>query len=62
MDKSIIDIHVDDFGISRNASKDILDMIRLNKVNSISIIPNFSCFMDCMKELNAYLNENQEIM
>lgn len=60
MDKSIIDIHVDDFGISRNASKDILDMIRLNKVNSISVIPNFSCFMDCMKELKVYLNENQE--
>ncbi|MDD3665035.1 MAG: ChbG/HpnK family deacetylase [Bacteroidales bacterium] len=58
MENQKIDIHIDDYAISVNASKTILELVRQNKVNSISIIPNFECFSQCMsmldKELSIY--------
>lgn len=39
-----IDIHADDYCISPHASKDILECLRQGKLNSISVIPNMSCF------------------
>ena len=47
-----IDIHADDFALSINSSKDIINCINKNKINSISIIPNMNCFSKCMKLLN----------
>ncbi len=46
---SKIDIHADDFGESRNASRDIISCLRAGKLNSISILSNMSCFEDCVK-------------
>lgn len=47
-----IDIHVDDFALSKNNSNDILKCIINKKINSLSVIPNMSCFHDCIKLLN----------
>ena len=56
MGQEIIDVHIDDYAISVNASSTILELMRQNKVNSISIIPNFECFSQCMNMLNQYLS------
>ena len=44
-------IHVDDYAISLNASREIAELIKRDKVNGISIIPNFDCFTECINEL-----------
>lgn len=41
---SIIDIHADDFGLSNNSDKDIINLCLTGKLNSISIIPNLQVF------------------
>lgn len=46
-----IDIHADDYAISRHASENLIERIRDGKLNSISIIPNMSCFEGCMDRL-----------
>lgn len=48
-----IDIHADDYALSVNTSKDMLDCMRAGKLNSISIVPNMSCFRQCMDMLYA---------
>ena len=40
----IVDIHADDFALSENSDKDILQLCREEKLDSISIIPNLECF------------------
>ena len=40
----IVDIHADDFALSENSDKDILQLCREGKLDSISIIPNLECF------------------
>lgn len=47
---SKIDIHADDYGISANTSKNIMDAILAGKLNSVSIMPNMSYF----EEAKAY--------
>jgi predicted glycoside hydrolase/deacetylase ChbG (UPF0249 family) len=42
-----IDIHADDFGISYNASQNIIDLCKTGLLDSISIIPNMTCFDKC---------------
>ena len=39
--------HADDYGISINASKEILSLVQQGKLSGISVIPNMSCFADC---------------
>ncbi|MDD6628238.1 MAG: ChbG/HpnK family deacetylase [Lachnospiraceae bacterium] len=43
-----IDIHADDYALTVNTSKDMLDCIKAGKLNSISIVPNTSSFGQCM--------------
>lgn len=43
-----IDIHADDYALTVHTSEDILDCIREGKLDSISIVPNMSCFKECM--------------
>lgn len=40
----IVDIHADDFALSENSDKDILQLCSEEKLDSISIIPNLECF------------------
>ena len=40
----IVDIHADDFALSENSDKDILQLCREETLDSISIIPNLECF------------------
>ena len=39
-----IDIHADDYCLSPHTSENILDCIRAEKLDSISVITNMSCF------------------
>lgn len=41
---SIVDIHADDFALSENSDRDILQLCAEEKLDSISIIPNLECF------------------
>ena len=43
-----IDIHADDYALTVNTSKDMLDCMKAGKLNSISIVPNTSSFDQCM--------------
>ena len=47
MDK-IVDIHADDYGYSLNTSKDILDCIKADNLDSFSIICNMPAFEESM--------------
>lgn len=47
-----IDYHADDYAVSLNASKRILELVEAGKLDSISIIPNMSCYRECMDYLN----------
>ncbi|MDE6213951.1 MAG: ChbG/HpnK family deacetylase, partial [Lachnospiraceae bacterium] len=42
------DIHADDYALTLNTSKDMLECMRAGKLDSISIVPNMSCFEECM--------------
>ena len=39
-----IDIHADDYALSPNVSEDILQCLRVGKLNSISVLTNMSCY------------------
>ena len=45
---SRIDIHADDYALTVNTSKDMLECMKAGKLNSISIVPNTSSFEECM--------------
>lgn len=45
------DIHADDYALTRNTSKDMLECMRAGRLDSISIVPNMSCFEECMEML-----------
>ncbi len=46
-----IDIHADDYALTENTSKDILECMAAGKLDSISIVPNSGCFDKCMEML-----------
>ncbi len=46
-----IDIHADDYALTENTSKDILECMAAGKLDSISIVPNSCCFDKCMEML-----------
>ena len=46
-----IDVHADDYALTVHTSADILECMKEGKLNSISIVPNMSCFEECMKML-----------
>ncbi|MDE5717753.1 MAG: ChbG/HpnK family deacetylase, partial [Lachnospiraceae bacterium] len=43
------DIHADDYALTFNTSKDMLECMRKGRLDSISIVPNMSCFEECME-------------
>jgi len=47
--KKWVDVHADDFGVSVHASKDIVECLEDGALNSISVIPNMSCFLECVR-------------
>lgn len=51
------DIHADDYALTVNTSKDMLSCMREGKLDSISIVPNMSCFRKCMDMLYEALPE-----
>lgn len=42
------DIHADDYALTVNTSKDMLACMLKGQLDSISIVPNMSCFEECM--------------
>ena len=48
-----IEIHADDYALTKNTSKDILECILAGRLDSISIVPNTGCFEECMDMLYA---------
>ena len=58
---SILDIHADDYALSPNSDSDIINLCKLGKLNSISIIPNLKIFnlsvQNFLKEKNSFPNE-----
>lgn len=46
-----IDIHADDYALTVNTSKDMLACMEKGQLDSISIVPNMSCFGECMQLL-----------
>ena len=59
-EKIKIDIHADDYGVSRHASEDLLELLKEKKLNSISVIPNMSCYRVCMDRLHEEWNNLEE--
>lgn len=47
------DIHADDYALTLNTSKDMIECMRAGKLDSISIVTNMSCFDVCMELLYA---------
>ena len=47
----MIDIHADDYALTKNTSEDMLECMLAGKLDSISIVPNTGCFEDCMEKL-----------
>lgn len=45
------DIHADDYALTLNTSRDMLECMRAGKLDSISVVPNMSCFEVCMELL-----------
>lgn len=45
------DIHADDYALTVNTSRDMLDCMKKGQLDSISIVPNMSCFEECMEML-----------
>ena len=46
-----VDIHADDYALTVNTSKDMLSCMEKGYLDSISIVPNMSCFPACMEML-----------
>ena len=51
------DIHADDYALTVNTSRDMLSCMREGKLDSISIVPNMSCFRECMDMLYEAIPE-----
>ena len=51
-----IDVHADDYGLTMNTSRGILEGINAGKLNSISVMPNTTCF----EETREYFYKNIE--
>lgn len=51
------DIHADDYALTVNTSKDMLSCMQAGRLDSISIVPNMSCFEECMEMLYEQIPE-----
>lgn len=45
------DIHADDYALTPNTSRDMLTCMKEGWLDSISVVPNMSCFEECMNML-----------
>ena len=45
----MVSFHADDFALAVSSSSDKLELCRQGKVDAISVIPNISCFDECMQ-------------
>lgn len=45
-----LDIHADDYALSENSDTDIIELCKLGKLNSISIIPNLKIFNSAVEK------------
>lgn len=52
-----IDIHADDYALTPNTSRDMLACMEKGLLDSISIVPNMSCFAACMELLYEKIPE-----
>lgn len=52
-----VDVHADDYALTVHTSADILECMKAGKLNSISIVPNMSCFQECMEMLYKAIPE-----
>ena len=46
------DIHADDYALTLQTSQDMLSCMQKGQLDSISIVPNMSCFEACMELLD----------
>lgn len=54
-----IDIHADDYALSMNASRIILEAVNKEQLHSTSILPNMSCFEEAAKLWKKELKEGR---
>ena len=47
----IIDIHADDYALTKNTSEEMLECMKAGSLDSISIVANTGCFDECMDML-----------
>ncbi|MBO5208773.1 MAG: ChbG/HpnK family deacetylase [Lachnospiraceae bacterium] len=47
-----LDIHADDYALTLHTSQDMLECMKAGKLDSISIVPNMTCFQECMELLH----------
>lgn len=47
-----LDIHADDYALTSHTSQDMLECMQAGKLDSISIVPNMTCFEECMELLH----------
>ena len=57
---SKIDIHADDYGITINASKKILELVESKKLTGISVMPNMSAFEEALLMWKERIAKDQE--
>lgn len=56
----IVDIHADDFALSENSDRDILQLCAEGKLDSISIIPNLECFETAVAKFLSVQEESDK--
>lgn len=54
-----IDIHADDFALSLNSSEEIIQCIKDKKIDSVSVMPNMSCFESAVRMLKEQIPETR---
>lgn len=54
-----IDVHADDYGLTLNTSKDILEGINAGKLHSISIMPNTTCFEETREYFYNHIDKDK---
>ncbi len=54
-----IDIHADDFALSMNVSREVIRYIQNGELDSISVIPNMSCFDSAVGLLKEQVSERK---
>lgn len=54
-----IDVHADDYALSMNVSRTILQCIKDGEIDSISVMPNMSCFEEAIRLLKEELERDK---